>query len=158
MSDKSKAKSKQNKPELKDIVGIPEVNNMLKSCQYCGKIVEKNHVCPKKPKYKKKNTSIDKFRSTAAWQTKRKQIKERDQYLCQICIRELYGTIQKFTCDGISVHHAETIEDAWDKRLDDDNLICLCEMHHKMADAGEIPLEVIQGIIAEQQSPGGCEV
>lgn len=129
--------------------------HVLRSCKYCGRIHDRRHDCGRKPKYKKRFTNIDGFRSTAAWQKKREQIRQRDMNLCQICIRNLYGTIQQYTYDGLSVHHAEPVEQAWNKRLDDDNLLLVCDMHHEMAEAGEIPLDEIQRIISEQQSPPG---
>ena len=70
---------------------------MLKTCQYCG-IVPYNHICPHKAKGKKEVTDIDRFRWTKAWQKKREEIKKRDLYLCQICIREIYNTIIKNYC------------------------------------------------------------
>ena len=126
---------------------------MLRSCKYCGRIHDNRHDCGHKPKYRKQYTDINGFRSTAAWQRKRGQIKQRDNYLCQICIRKLYGTITQYTYDNLSVHHAVPVEQDWDRRLDDDNLLTVCDMHHEMAEAGEIPLDEILGIISEQQSP-----
>lgn len=43
------------------------------------------------------------------------------------------------------------LHDAWDLRLDDRNLITLCEMHHEMAESGELPADTIQSIIDEQE-------
>ena len=40
----------------------------------------------------------------------------------------------------------------WEKRLDDDNLLTVCQMHHEMAENGEIPYEVVKGIIDEQEA------
>ena len=65
---------------------------MLKSCSYCGKIHDSKYICKEKPKQKKEVTEADKFRWTRVWQKKREDIKKRDLYLCQICIRELYNT------------------------------------------------------------------
>lgn len=126
---------------------------MLKSCVYCQRVHDSKYDCGRKPKPRKKYTDIDGFRSTTAWQRKREQIRVRDRNLCQICIRNLYGAIQQYTYDNLSVHHAESIESASDKRLDDDNLLLLCEAHHEMAESGEIPLSVIIDIICEQQYP-----
>lgn len=44
----------------------------------------------------------------------------------------------------------------WDKRLDDDNLITVCSMHHEMAENGEIPYEVLKEIIDEQEEKRGA--
>lgn len=60
--------------------------------------------------------------------------------------------MQQYNYSGLSVHHAVPINDDWDKRLDDDNLITVCGMHHKMCESGEIPYEDVRRIIDEQES------
>lgn len=126
---------------------------MLKSCQYCGRVHDNKYDCGKKPKkgggYR--NREGDKFRSTKAWQDKRNEIKVRDQYLCQVCIRELYGTITQYNHNDLSVHHAVPIEEDPQLRLEDDNLLTLCGRHHEMAEQGEIPRAIILSIIMEQE-------
>lgn len=57
------------------------------------------------------------------------QIKKRDNYLCQICIREMYDTYRKYNCNDLQVHHAVPINASKELRLDDNNLITLCPMH-----------------------------
>ena len=131
---------------------------MLKSCKYCGRVHDSKFNCGKKPQSKKEITDKDKFRSTAAWQCKAEEIKQRDSYLCQICIRDLYDTFIKYNYSDLSVHHAIPLEDDFDKRLDNDNLLTICGRHHEMAEKKEIPLKVILEIIREQERgipPGG---
>jgi len=123
---------------------------MLKSCKHCGRIHQREYDCGKKPQYSR-HKDIDKFRSTQAWQDKREEIKQRDNYLCQICIRNLYNTVNQFTYDGLSVHHAVPMSNDYDKRLDSNNLIALCGAHHEMAESGEIPREGVLSIIWEQE-------
>ncbi len=125
---------------------------MLKSCQYCQKIHDSKYDCGKKPPKMNKCSANDRFRYTSAWQQKRRDIRERDRYLCQVCIRKLYGTTRQFNSESLSVHHANKLNDAYDRRLDDSNLLTLCEQHHRMADDGTIPKEQILAIIEEQQS------
>lgn len=129
---------------------------MLRSCKYCGRIHDTKVDCGKKPRHKK-NTVIDKFRSTMAWQDKRTEIGERDKFLCQVCIRKLYNTAQQFNYDNISIHHIIPIAQDYDKRLDNDNLICICGYHHEMAERGTIPKEALIKIAKEQENnpPGG---
>lgn len=124
---------------------------MLKSCQYCQKIHDSKYDCGKKPRKMNRRSVHDRFRYTSAWQQKRESIKERDRYLCQICIRNLYDTVRQFNSENLSVHHANKLNDSYDQRLDDNNLLTLCEQHHKMADDGTIPKEQILSIIQEQQ-------
>lgn len=80
------------------------------------------------------------------WTRKSIEIRERDKYLCQVCLRE--GV---YNFEGLQVHHAVPLEQDYDKRLDNDTLITLCAYHHEMAERKEISKEVIMGIIAEQE-------
>ena len=116
---------------------------MLKSCKYCGKIHESKIYCPeRKRKYRpKSDREIDKFRSSYVWQKKRKRIKERDGYLCQVCLAR--GEI---TYAGIEVHHIEPLNKRFDLRLDDANLISLCEADHERAERGEISAAELKNI------------
>lgn len=125
---------------------------MLRSCKYCGKIHDSKYNCPSKPQRKKQVTEADKFRWTSLWQKKREEIKQRDLYLCQICIRELYNTINKYNTEDLEVHHNIPINENYDKRLDNDNLLTVCHSHHDMCESGEIPREEVQRIINEQES------
>lgn len=128
---------------------------MLKSCSYCGRIHDSKHDCGKKPVCRKIRGKKDVFRSTAEWQRKAKEIKERDNYLCQICVRNMYETNRRLNSENLSVHHAIPLENNFEKRLDNDNLLTVCSKHHEMAESGKIPLQIIQKIIAEQKiSPG----
>ncbi len=124
---------------------------MLKSCKYCGKIHDSKFDCGMKPKGKKQGNDKDKFRWTRAWQKKRNEIKKRDLYLCQVCIRKLYDTDNQYTYDDLEVHHAVPLEEDFEKRLEDSNLITLCGRHHEMAESGKIPFGSIQIIIMEQE-------
>ena len=99
----------------------------------------------------RKRNAKDSFRSTAQWQHKAEEIKARDNYLCQICIRDLYNTTYRVKSDRLSVHHAIPLQIDYSKRLDNDNLITLCDKHHEMAENGAIPYEVVRGIIDEQE-------
>lgn len=124
---------------------------MLKACKYCGRIHDRKFDCGKRPQRRKENTEVDKFRWSKVWQRKREEIRERDHNLCQACIRGLCGTERTFNYEDLSVHHAVPAAVDWDKRLDNDNLITLCSMHHEMAEAGQIPYGQIKKIIDEQE-------
>ncbi len=124
---------------------------MLKSCKYCGRIHDSKHDCGYKPKRKKKGNNKDRFRWTKAWQSKRDEIKQRDKYLCQICIRKLYNTKNQYNYTDLEVHHITPLEEDFERRLDNDNLITICETHHEMAERKEIPRELIQRIVKEQE-------
>ena len=119
----------------------------LISCSRCG-IVPRGHKCPYKT-YKKKayDTEADKFRKTKRWTNKSIEVRQRDRYLCRVCEANLYNTVQRFTFNEIDVHHIVPINEDYNKRLDNDNLITLCRYHHKMADDGKIPREELQKLI-----------
>lgn len=125
---------------------------MLKSCKYCSRIHDSKVDCGRKPVREKKITNKDRFRWTKVWQNKRVEIKERDNYLCQVCIRKLYDTNNQYNYDMLEVHHAISLEDNFDKRLDNDNLITLCERHHEMAESNQIPIHEVRYIIDQQES------
>lgn len=124
---------------------------MLKSCTYCGKIHDSKYVCNKKMKNSKQITQADKFRATSAWQKKRTEIKKRDLYLCQICIRELYNTANKYNTEDLGVHHNIPINEDYNKRLDNNNLLTVCGFHHELCENGQIPRDEVQEIINEQE-------
>ena len=75
---------------------------------------------------------------------------ERDNYLCQVCIRELYGTKQKYNFEGLQIHHAMPINLSEDLKLDKSNLITLCSIHHLMCGKAQIPYKEVKKIINEQ--------
>jgi len=125
---------------------------MLKSCQYCGRIHDSKFACSQKPQRKKYNTEADKFRWTSLWQKKREEIKQRDLYLCQICERDLYNTTNKYNSKDLEVHHNIPINENYNKRLDNNNLLTVCHYHHERCESGEITREEVQKIIDEQEN------
>lgn len=124
---------------------------MLKSCPYCGRVHDSRIDCGMKPVRRPKTNRQDTFRSSRQWQAKRLEIKQRDKYLCQVCIRGLYGLGVRYNHEGLEVHHAIPLEEDYELRLADGNLLTLCERHHEMAESGEIPREIILGIIGQQE-------
>lgn len=126
---------------------------MLKSCKYCGRIHEDNITCSKKPKKKDKvitpDNNIDLFRWTKQWRTKRDEIKQRDNYCCVVCRHNLYNTRTQYNTLELSVHHIEPLRTAYSKRLDNNNLITLCSMHHAQAERGDIPIRMLKQLIKE---------
>lgn len=120
-------------------------------CAYCGMIHAKTFDCGKRTAKKKMRYDKEKFRSTAAWQKKAEEIKERDNYLCQVCIRNLYHTKDRINTHNLSVHHAIPLNKDYELRLRNDNLITSCEQHHQMMEAGTIPLDEVKEIIWQQE-------
>lgn len=130
---------------------------MLKSCKYCGKIHDSRFDCGKKPQriYIKRDYSTEsrQFRRKESWKQMSLRIRDRDNHLCQVCLRGLYKLpgASVLNYENISVHHIEPIKDAPEKKLDPYNLISLCSMHHEMADSGEIPAELLKNMALAQE-------
>lgn len=121
---------------------------MLKTCSRCG-IVSQDHICPYKHYRNKDNSDkADRFRKSKQWTKKSIEIRERDKYLCQLCIRNLYNTIDIYNYNKLEVHHIVGLNEDYNKRLDNDNLITLCCYHHKMADKKQIPKELLLNIVS----------
>lgn len=145
---------------------------VLVSCKYCGKMHPAGYICERKPvhktkykpeynKYKKRlldNGGGDaiRFRSKAVWQRKAAEIQSRDHYCCRVCADSQQMDVNSYITTGLSVHHIIPIKDAWDKRLDNDNLITLCSKHHYMADHGYYAVDYLRRLAATDflASPG----
>ena len=129
--------------------------NMLISCSRCGRIHERGKCSIKIKRVYEKDRGDNgafKYRKTADWQRVRGSVVVRDKYLCQLCIRGLHtvNTSRLYNNITIEVHHINPINEDWDLRNDESNLITLCVHHHKMADRGEIPRAELKQIVQEQ--------
>ena len=116
---------------------------MLKSCNRCGMIHDFNKKCYKNRQVRGK-TKADEFRKTNKWHQKSLDIRERDKNLCRCCIANIFDTQQIYNFNKLEVHHITPLEEDYDKRLDDDNLITLCCYHHKLSDKGIIPRYILE--------------
>ena len=108
---------------------------MLVSCSYCGNRHNRGETCSKRPKNNrtKEANYITRFRSSKVWQDKRKEIKDRDRFLCRYCLKN-----GKYVFNRLEVHHIDKIAKKWTKRLENGNLITLCSDCHKIAENGNI--------------------
>ena len=125
-------------------------SDMLKSCNRCGGIHDINATCNKGRNFKKKDSQASRFRDEYSWKQKRKQIKERDKYLCKVCRADIFHTTYLYNYSKIEVHHIISLEQDYSKRLEDDNLITLCSYHHHLAEIGKIPVNILQMLTAEE--------
>ena len=110
---------------------------MYKACSRCGKIHSMNYQCRVHRDYKRDNTRV--LRSTYQWTQKSQEIRERANYLCEVCRSE-----NIYTYKNIEVHHIIKVGADESKLLDNENLICLCQFHHKLADKGALSTELLQ--------------
>lgn len=121
---------------------------MLKSCRYCGRIHPSGYACPKRPKPTgHRNSKTADFRKTYTWQKKRNQIILRDFHLCRVCNEGSYGVFGVPGLDQeLQVHHIEPLEERFDLRLDDGNLLTCCSGHHQLAEDGDIPRDYLHDL------------
>ena len=116
---------------------------MYKSCSRCGKIHDTNFKCThNKPKFDsaRYGTAEErKLRNTTAWANKSQQVREQAQYLCEVCRDK--GV---YNYKGLEVHHIIKLREDRAGLLDGSNLVCLCVMHHKQADRGQIDKDYLR--------------
>ncbi len=118
---------------------------MLKTCSICGNIHDINKICHRNNS--KKKTKSNQFRTTYAWKRKSISIRKRDNYICRVCFSGKYDTDYKYNYKQLSVHHIIPLEEDYSKRLDSNNLITLCDFHHKMAEQGLITRKELQDMV-----------
>ena len=128
------------------------MKQMMTVCGACG-YLHPIGTKPCKTTYSaKKDTVANTFRKTNRWRLKSEQIRERDKYLCRVCLVDRYSA-QQYTYMNISVHHIIPLAEDLDRGLNNDNLITVCDLHHRMAETGKIPREELRRLIATSPSP-----
>ena len=124
----------------------------LISCSRCG-VVYRGHQCPYKVHRKReKDSKADKFRKSKGWTNKSIEIRQKSKYLCSVCMENEYHTISQLNFNKLSVHHIVPIGENYDLRLENSNLICLCEFHHHLAERGEIPREYLSSLVQRRDT------
>lgn len=114
---------------------------MYYSCSQCGKMHPRGYVCNvNKRKWDNNRSKESKLRNTGAWHNKSKEIRERSNYLCAVCM----DMDNYYNYKNIEVHHIRPIEKNPELLLDDKNLIALCPHHHKLADSGELNIDYLE--------------
>ena len=127
---------------------------MLKSCSRCGKVHDINYKCTKGKEYRGGEERT--LRHKYSWQKKSEEIRSKANYLCEVCKEQ-----GRYTYDGLEVHHIEKLRDRKDLYLENTNLICLCQEHHKMADKNQIEKEYLKRLAIKREgneTPVGLEV
>ena len=116
---------------------------MYKSCSRCGKVHSTNYKC--NHNRDKKDTEARRLRQLNSWHMKSEEIRKKSSYLCSICREE-----GRYIYKGIEVHHITPIKEDKDRVLDNYNLICLCQEHHKEAEIGKIDRDYLY-LLARQR-------
>lgn len=119
---------------------------MYRSCSKCGKVHPANVKCHSDARVKIA-TDESRLRSTHRWTLKSREVREKANYLCEVC-RDL-GQIN-YT--GVEVHHIDALKDRPDLLIENDNLVCLCEMHHEQAERGEISKDYLRQLAQRREA------
>ena len=117
---------------------------MNKACSRCGKIHPYNYICTVGKVYK--GGEERKLRNLAAWHRKSEEIRERANHLCEACRSE--GI---YTYNSIEVHHIAKVKNNKDLLLNNENLVCLCQYHHKLADKGDISPDFLRELARHRE-------
>ena len=117
---------------------------MYKSCSRCGKVHSTAYKCNHN-RYKK-DTEARRLRQLNSWHSKSEEIRKASNYLCSVCREE--GI---YNYKGLEVHHITPIEEDKDRVLDNYNLICLCQEHHKQAEIGKIDRDYLYRLARDRE-------
>ena len=117
---------------------------MFKACSRCGRIHPSDREC--KRIYNKRTDKESSLRSKSIWQKKRAEIRDNAKHLCEVCLDE-----DKINYKNIEVHHIDKLRDRQELFLENDNLICLCSYHHKMADDGKLSKEYLRRLASRRE-------
>lgn len=115
---------------------------MLKKICRCGKVIpysikrcpecevkaeeeRKQHIRNYKINTYERDSKYNKFYKSKEWNTVRQLAIVRDHALCKDCLDN--NVITPYN----TVHHVVPIKEDWSRRLDINNLICLCESCHQ---------------------------
>ena len=123
---------------------------MLKACSRCGKIHDFAYTCNvgrNRLFNDRQDKEAARLRSKRSWQLKRDDIKTRAFNLCEVC--KDHGI---YNYDALSVHHITKLSQNPSGLLDDDNLICLCKLHHEQADKGLLTVEYLKTLVGKRDS------
>ena len=121
---------------------------MYKSCARCGKIHSSTYVCNvNRTKRKYVETEERRLRSTSKWTDKSKEIRERANYLCEVCRdKGIYNY------KDLEVHHITKLSSAPELLLENLNLICLCKDCHRKADSGALSKDYLTTLAEKRES------
>ena len=120
---------------------------MLKACSRCGRVHDSSYICNHGRERKFVKNEESRLRSRYSWKRKREEIRDRAFNLCEVCMAE-----GDYSEKDLEVHHIVQIKEDPTKYLDNDNLICLCIRHHKMADRGELDTEYLLSLVEQREN------
>lgn len=86
------------------------------------------------------------LRSSYQWTKKSKEIREKANHLCEVCRDE-----GRYTFDNLEVHHIVKVTEDKTLLLDNYNLVCLCQEHHKKADVKKIDADYLRRLAVKRE-------
>lgn len=119
-----------------------------KACPRCGRIHPAGYRCNvgRMPRVHK-DMEEHRLRSTQAWTDKSREVRDKAHGLCEVCRdRGIYNY------RGVEVHHIVKLRDNPSGLLDNLNLVCLCQLHHKQADRGQIDPSYLRELAAKREN------
>ncbi len=119
---------------------------MFKACSRCGKIHDSKYKCTAGKIYQ----TADEYHNSYKWHKKSDEVREKANYLCEVCKDE-----GRYTYDNLEVHHIVKIKDNKELLLDDSNLICLCQFHHRLAEIGNLSADYLRRLAEKRECPLG---
>lgn len=121
---------------------------MYKACSRCGRMHPTSYICNvNKGKRKYVGGEERKLRSSNKWTEKSKEIRERANFLCEVC--KDHGV---YNYRDLEVHHIIKLTRDTGGLLDNSNLICLCVEHHKEADRGSLSIDYLRELAQKRES------
>ena len=103
-----------------------KIEYSLKMCQECAS-KEDSRIKERYKDYRRRRADkdIQSFYASREWKIARDKTKVRDNYICKLCWdKEVFKFAEV-------VHHIKEVKEDFNKRLELDNLICLCNCCHK---------------------------
>lgn len=117
---------------------------MMRACSRCGRIHAANYKCNVNRVYQ---GGIERdLRHSNEWTKKSLEIREKAHYLCEVCRDQ-----GKLVYEGTEVHHISKVKNQPTLLLDNSNLICLCLIHHRQADRGEIDADYLRSLARHRE-------
>lgn len=74
-----------------------------------------------------------------------------------LCCKVGMGHGKVYNTDTLEVHHIIPIEEDDDRKLDDDNLITVCRVHHEQCENGRISREKQKELVTESMHEENSE-
>ncbi|MFQ8920943.1 MAG: HNH endonuclease [Clostridium paraputrificum] len=103
--------------------------------RYCNEHSDYDKYKYKEYKRERKDIKEQRFYSSPEWIRVRDRVSAKFNYLCVSCLINKEEIVFKD-----NVHHIEEVKEVWNKRLEEDNLIPLCNECHK-----KVHLEYLKG-------------